>query len=669
MICNKCFAEIPDDSKVCPFCGAALEAEEAPAEEAPAEAVLAEEAPVEAAPAQAAPVEAAPAVAPVVTPAVSFEPASEPKKAKKGGKKLLTIGLPIAAVVTAAAVLVATNFGFIKGKFIKWFKSDAEYVSFVETENMKNATNDVVELYRTLYDNLGTELEGNYNAEVEVTVGDELKSLFSQYVLGSPSATNYFDFFQKANLKMNFNAKDGNLRLEGFVGVNGTNLLSANVIQTAEGEMYLQVPELSSKYLYAEVDEPMSGYVSVQDMVATFDAEELKEVLPDPDLLEKVLNRYFKVAFDTIDDVDAEKVTLKIDNISQDCDAYSIEISEKMLINMAIAVLEEAKDDEELKEIIMPVVEFVFISAGAYSSEIEDSIDDGLDDAIDELKDYRSEASREAVMILTDYVDGSHNIIGRSITFPIRLDKDEVAINIYSVEDGKDYGMKFEVVGVEGAGLCFKATGTKSGDKLTVKGGLEVNIVGISNSLAPDGSVQSTETTSQKMEVLNFSTKDLDIELLEEGIFKGTITLAPGDDLLNELASEGNVPTSVASLLALQVELVGNGSEDATDTTINILLAGKKALGIRLTASEGEPADIAIPSKGECIDATSSEAMEAWMQDMNPQVLLDKLEAIGFPTELLEEGSTSGEPTVEDYYNDYYNDYYDQYADSYYNGY
>ena len=646
MICNKCFAEIPDDSKVCPFCGAAVEAEEAPAEE-----VLAEEAP-----AQATPVEAAPAVAPVVTPAVSFEPAAEPKKAKKGGKKLLTIGLPIAAVVTAAAVLVATNFGFIKGKFIKWFKSDAEYVSFVETENMKNATNDVVELYRTLYDNLGTELEGNYNAEVEVTVGDELKSLFSQYVLGSPSATNYFDFFQKANLKMNLNAKDGNLRLEGFVGVNGTNILSANVIQTAEGEMYLQVPELSSKYLYADAAGSMGGGVSVQDMLTTLDGEELKEVLPDPDLLEKVLNRYFKVAFDTIDDVDAEKVTLKIDSISQDCDAYSIEISEKMLINMAIAVLEEAKDDEDLKEIIMPVVEFVFISAGAYSSEIEDSIDDGLDDAIDELKEYRSEASREAVMILTDYVDGSHNIIGRSITFTEAID-DEVAFNIYSVEDGKDYGMKFEIVGVEGAGFCFKATGTKSGDKLTVKGGLEVNIVGMSNSLAPDGSIQSTETRSQKMEVLNFSTKDLDTELLKEGIFKGTITLSPGDDLLNELASEGDIPTSVASLLALQVELVGNGSEDATDTTINILLAGKKALGIRLTASEGDPADIAVPSKGECIDATSSEALEAWMQDMNPQVLLDKLEAIGFPTELLEDGM-AGEPTVDDYYNGYYNDYY-----------
>lgn len=639
MICNKCFAEIPEDSKICPFCGEAVEAPAAEAAVAAAEPV-------------AEPV-AAPAVA-EEAPAIDFAPPAEPvkeKKAKKGGKKKwLAIGIPVVAVITAAAVLIATNFSFVKGLFIKWFSDDSEYVTFVETENMKNATSDVVDLYRTFYDNLGVTPEQNVSADIEITVGDDLKALLNQYVFGSANAT-HFNFFQKANLKMNVNSKDGNVRMEGFVGINGTDIISANVIMDAEGNMYMQLPDLSSKYLYTSVTPAQTlPNASVSGLLTTLEAEDLKEYLPEPDVVESVLNRYISTVLDCVEDVESESVTLTVDGVSQDCTAYTIEISQRLVLDMAIAALESAQDDEEIVEIAKQFCGLFVLMGRASSDEVDEVLDqlfeDGIEDAIDELEDYREEASRQTMATLTDYVDGSHNIIGRSLDFSPIIGGDEAVLNIFSIEDGDDYGMKLEFVGPYGVGFCMKGTGTKDGDLLNLKGGIEVTTAAVAVSPSPETDITYETVEPRTIEVITFTTANLDTALLKDGVFKGTITVAPGDDLLNML-TDGEVPASVASLLGLKLEIVGNNTAESVDTTLSLLLSGKNAVSIRVSGTTAEPKDVAIPSKGDCIDANSSAAVEAWMQEMDPQVIADRLEQIGFPIDALTQGGMSSAPSYD----------------------
>ena len=547
----------------------------------------------------AAPVVETPVAAPVVeTPAAAapafaqFEAPKPAKPRKKSKKKLIGWLSAAAAVLVAGAVAVGMFWKPIQGVWMENFGSDADYLSYVEQNSTQKLTDTLSGAYGSLTEALSsgtaTQLSGAYDMNMKLTVGEKTITMLETLVEERFSEKMELDWLSSIDLDMNMNTQESLNQIAMALKLDETEIAKVEMIlNMAKGEAFLAIPTLSDKYLKTEME--MSAAIP-NELMDLLSDEDLLKILPSEAEMDALLDKYIGIVFDNLQEVEKTTETVKVAGIQQKLTALETKINEKDVTKVMTALMKAAKDDKQIKKIIENAADFL-----EDNDMIEDADDaykafvDGLEDALESVEDVEFDA--EIDIVLTDYVNSDHEVVGRRIEV-----NDEEVLYYIEIHQGTKMAFELEMQGVEINGEGTDKNGVVNAEYSVIAADREVCVI-------------TLEDFKSNKEIVN-----------------GKIRIAPSSDLLKSLVDNmDSAGASAIGLLDPQLELVFAGDKNSTKIEINLLSGKDMLVGISISAKEAKGGKITEPDKKNVYD--QDEAQE-WLQEMDVQKLLETLEDI-----------------------------------------
>ncbi len=362
-------------------------------------------------------------------------------------------------------------------------------------------------------------------------------------------------------------APDRQQILIGF-GLNGQHILSADVItDSATGRQYVAFPELNSQYLTVEPAEKEE---------VTFREAELRQLMPAPQMVRSMLRDYYAQLLAPVETVEKYSQTIQCGEASQEVLTLRAEISRETYLAMQLGILEKARQDPMLRQMIEKYDR-------VYFDRLPDAPDDLYADFLRYLSDTEETISQslEAVdspMVLETYLAGDNAVLGRKLT-----DFDGKVVLEYLFFSEEDY---FQI-SVQGEEAAVSGSGTWK-----------------------DGALQGTwEMTAEDAPVFRIHMEGMTIDPLS---LKGIVrieTLGQEEEVTVTLTFHGG---SLGFSLESQGEL---------------LLTGDLVYEIDL------PRSITVPE--DPVDISDYEAGMKWMENADFGGFTDRLRKAGLPKELL----------------------------------
>lgn len=584
--------------RFCPNCGADLTAEEEM--ENTQEAL--QTPPEEAAYAQAEQPEQTPAGTQEEPIFLNTQPDTQPKDAPKGKSKKKKIGM-IAALTTAAVAVIGIvmaiilNWNAVDCFFARIFGSPKDYMESVELYAAQSDFASVSELYSSFQASSSKPSNTASQMDIKLHTSDSVRQVL-ETVLRQQNMDMSLDFLSDVTLRVDANSEGSLTHGTIHLDLGNHEIVSVDAYVDQESmTCWFGIPGLADKYLKMDLKGAMSQAEFSQMQAQMRKLEDLAEELPSPEALEKLLNKYYSIALKQVSKVDKSTKTVELQDIKQKLTVLEIKITQKDLLNMAIEVLKEAKDDKEILKVLDAIED---------SGLIEDvSLEDGIDDAIDSLKQMKQNTSDGNYLLLLDYVDSSNHIVGREVT-------------VYS--DGSS----------EGKSLLSYITVTK-GDKFAS----EINFSGlkVTGSGTKKGSLRNGEfaISVEEHHILDLKLIDWDVKKPEKGMLDGTIRLSPAPDLLKIM----DLPEQVSSVISSAngaLEFVFHSEKETQQFSINLVSNGVTMLGIEISAKETGSSKITLPSN--TVDMANQTELTRWVYDMRFDELLSRLRQAGVPDEI-----------------------------------
>lgn len=490
MFCGNCGKELPDNTAFCPQCGTNLvaNAEQQRVQEPEIDATQ----PVNMASEQ---------------PVYTQQPVAEEYnyfkeeipdaivKTPKGrgfGKILLFVVLPIVLVFAVVASPLVDAFGLFGKEEKVNFDSPSEHIAYVEAKALGTYTDFVAGTYDELL--LGITEPIGVNSEISLEVGDFVTAMLSQYAGGMD-----FSWLKNVKIKMDGASDMKNGSVKYAVALNDRDIVTVDVRYDLQNQtIYLGCKELFDKYVAIEIpdvsgmfdnlfavkakessyyddyddyyDYDMYGMSttgvnagtgvaanSVLDILNNFD---VKAYLPSGEQVKNLLNKYINVALGEITDKDLTKTSGQItaNGVSQDCSVFALKVTPDLLQRVVKAVLESAKNDTEIIAIIEKILKGTEELAGqSLGVDIASEYKKAIDEILGDIDDIRC-----ADILLTTYVNGSNDVIGRDIAANFGNGMEKKVLTYKSAENNGDYGFEFKAAEVEITGK-----GNKNGDAVT----------------------------------------------------------------------------------------------------------------------------------------------------------------------------------------------------------
>lgn len=565
MYCKNCGSPIAEGTEVCPACGYGKQ--EATAEEANAN-VQAEEA--------------------VASENVFEEPSFEPeKKAGKGKKKIIIAAI---ACIAAIAVVLTTilNFDALKGIAIRTFGSDADYYGYVEKMAWEDAKETLVNSYGELKNNSGSQ---SVKGTIGFNVGEDASSLLSFGV-----DNDIFELIDNTSINFDLAQKDTLGQIKLALNVSENSILNFDAItDLANGKAYLGVPDMLEGYLTNTIN-------IVKEQMLAYD-KAFWDAMPDEDVVEKLIDRYFDLVIDSITQVEKTDGEIKVGDITQECSIVKFEISPEFVLGVAEKVLTELKADKDVEKIINDLNEFL-VNEKLVDADEKFYVEytDAIEEALKSIKNEKEElADEESVVVLT-YINSKHAVIGREITLA-----NEVRFLNKTARDGEKFATEIAL-----SDMCeITGNGTQKGDLI-------------------NGEYQITIAGSDMLEV---TLKDFNAEDAIKGEISGTVKISGTNDLWKNMGLNAPV-SSLIKLYDPAIELVVNNTEDARDVQINLLGKDKVLFGISFNTQNSKLPSITIPDV--TVDGENPQAIQDWLNDFNLDSVKDKLEDAGVSSDIVD---------------------------------
>lgn len=566
-------------------------------------------------------------------------PETPKKKMKLWLKLLLFIGIPVVVI----AALIAINFNALKGLFVKNFMSADAYIATVEGESLKE--------YYDTFTNLYAEGVGVVaNSTSDVSASAELNFSLSDSFATTLSDSAYTDlsWLSDITLKTYSSSYDGVTATDVDIMLGDSKVISfTQTIDIESGKTYLSVPDLSSQVIAVDGAAVDNEY-SVSDII------EFVSELPEAERLNALLAKYVEIVLKNIEGTQMTDGSIVAGGVEQQCTELRLEFNKALLQKIFTAVIEEMKNDSELKSILISLDDSYNELLGiddVSGDEAYDNFLSVLDDLLDNVKNIDDSELGDVVFTLTDYVDSHNKIIGR------RID---------TAEDGRTY-------------FIGKATaGEKTGLEIDLDGEITVKGTG-----SEKGSLISGDyvLSAQGSEILNFSLANFDTDSLKEGKLNGDITFE-----LGRTADYGYDSGSVFSAMFRQFAYKISARMDDKSYSISLsALSGDEeaaVLSVSGGTKNGSEKITAPVADVECTlgENDANDTIDAWVDGMDFASLEKKLEDAGVPAQLTPSARYLLESLVytltgtreSSYYDDddqYYNDddwYYDDNDDWYY---
>ncbi len=600
MFCTHCGKEVPEDVRFCPHCSAELVSQEekentqaelqTPSEEA--ECVQSE--------VQAEQLEGANASS---TPDERFFLNTQPDGQPEGTPKKKKIGLIAALSAAAVAVIsivmaIILNWNAIDCFFARTFGSAKDYMESVELYAAQSDFASVSKLYSSF-----TASTANSSAASQVDIKLHMSDTVQQVLetlLRQQNMDMDLDFLSDATIRIDANRKDSLTHGTIHLDLGNHDIVSIDVYVDQESmTCWYGIPELTDKYLKMDLKSALSEAEFAQMQAQMRTLGELTEQLPSGEALEKLLNKYYSIALKQVSKVEKSTQTVELQDVKQKLTVLEIKITEKDLLDMAIEILREAKDDRE----ILDILEAIEQSGLLGSSDL--SFDDGIDQALASLKAQKRDASDDNYLLLRDYVDGSSRIVGREITVYPGDHIDGRRIGSYiTVTKGDKFASEIDF-----SGLKITGSGTQKGSQRNGEFAISV----------------------EEHHILDLTLIDWDEKKSEKGMLDGTIRLSPTPELLGIM----NLPEQISSVISSSdgaLELVFRSEKKTQQFSINLVSSDVTIIGLEISAKEVSSKKITLPTN--TVDMTNPSELMRWVYGMRFDELLSRMQQAGVPDKI-----------------------------------
>ena len=400
------------------------------------------------------------------------------------------------------------------------------------------------------------------------------------------------------------------------LGIGGEELLSYDVIiDLLNLKGYMAIPTLSDTYL--EISKFFEG-INVEDVAAVGQATDLLEALPSEEVINNLLKKYIQLALDQFTDVSKDSDTLEVGGVEEKVTVLKTKIGQKDLLKAAKAVMKELKKDDAVEDLLVDLGDAMGAINGQENAgqQLYDSFVQalGMADAMeDEMGAYEDDDEDAGYIQLTDYVNASHEIVGRKISMCYGSEKQEMFYYATATK-GDNYAFELEVQGMK------------------VLSGKGTNKKGIINGTYK---VQMDEQ-GEKVEYATIKVENFDSNGFKANALKGTFIITPNAELLQDLIDSADLPAEVTSALSLldcslkiEVDMAADGNGYFK---VGICNGSKNLVAIRIDTKITDE-KVSVPSTDKTVDI---ENIDAWLDTVDLSKLINSLKKLGLPEEMFE---------------------------------
>lgn len=473
--------------------------------------------------------------------------------------------------------------------------SGPEHLQYVEGKALGDAISVLTGVYSTMLGNAGT--EQGYGTEMKMTVklGDYLLDALKQSIM--PGMEMDMSWLSEINLNCNSSVKGALSKSEMALGLAGTDILSMCCIgDLAKGSAWLNLPGVNSNYIELPFDS-MDSVGLPSELESLYEilsenggqAAQLMKALPSGDELNKLLDKYLKIALKSLEDVEKETVTLELDGLKQECTALTTTIDYVTVMVAAKNVLTEARDDKE----ILGILEDVAVQMGA-QGDVTASFQATIDEMLASCE-AAIENPEEGTIVLVTYTDNKNRVIGREISA-----NGQTALSYKTVTQSGEFRF-------EGTVQSWGITGEG-----TVKGGATTGSYTLKNTMS--------DSALLTLELVDFNT-----EKMAKGYISGTVKLIPLEGLRGLIGM---------SIEGAELELVLDCEPDKSDVKVNVYLNGETIVGIALEYKITDADSIQIPNTD--LQINDQNDLMQWVMGMNFKQIISNLKRANAPVELID---------------------------------
>ncbi len=533
------------------------------------------------------------------------EVAAEVKEAVEGAKEKVK-KFPKGALIAIGAIalvliLILANFKTVANSVNKLVSSEEKYYASVEKDEIKELASSAADIYENSileysdYNNLSAD----YNVEVELSEqAAEMVAAAIGSDDGKPFTKMAVDFF------MSF--KGDVISAEVAASLGKTQLISADgVADLKKGQAFGRIDELTSKYIgisFEEYAEMISEGIKQGD--------EFIELLPDKKTVESLVKRYMTVVVENLDSVTEKKDTISVGDIEQKCTAIRVRIKQKDFNKVAVAVLEEAKED---KELIGLITDFAVAAAKMEgeeevdAKEIEEMIKAEIETALESAESAEVDPEDDEEMIMTVWVNGKGEVIGR------KIDINEEPLFVYKMpEKGGKFALKASIIDGDDE-VIFDGEGKKN-----------------SSSLSGEFALKMKEDGGKAVKFIEVDVDKLDTKKMKEGYLNGTFTLS----LSNEFLKEADLAMAGAMIGDYNIKCVFKSSKNNASAEIALMDKEEMFAKVIMDAKIGSGKSASLP-KGILVE--DEEDIIEWAKTIKFDKFTKNLKKAGLPVEIVEE--------------------------------
>ena len=536
-------------------------------------------------------------------------PAVKPKKKKTG------LWIALIAIVVVAALVVCMLLGVIPNPFM----SDRD--RFLKAE--KDSVADMANTFSSYYDNylMGDALQDSkMNVKFSPVFSDDLKdslaALYDEDMDLSWLDGLYFDY--------TINAKGNQTASDLHIGLDNQQVLTLSVVaDTEDEELLLSIKEITDDVLKFDLSafkglaSDRTSSLDLDDldvldfgldfddllgMMTSGDKQDLVKKLPSTSVMVNLIQKYHGIAVDKIETVTKTSEDITIGSVTQKVDVYRADITDKMLQEIFLALLEEVKIDPDVKDI------FNSLTADLDTDDMDLSYSDfqnTIDMEIEELKEGTEDLTDDVVITLYDYVVGTE-LVGRKI-----VQDDEESLYYLTVESGQEFASEARQNGE----VRSTASGTKNGDRIT-----------------GDYLIKQDGETVCKIALTNFDKK-----AFKSGTIDGKVRIAPDSETVQEAAPSQY--SSYASMMDAAVEFDGKGDAKSGAFKVTLFNGEKSLMTANLQYSVSGAEGVSKPS-GKVVDVdldgNYSSALQEVLGDLHLDQLVDNLRNTNVPKEYVD---------------------------------
>lgn len=462
-------------------------------------------------------------------------------------------------------------------------------------------------VYGTVLEAMGGQADTAIRAEADMTftLGDDLLATLSKALQaeGLPADVSWL---RQIGLKLDSTCTEELTRVVMALRLGQTELLSAELIQEiASGAMYAALPGLNDRFL--GIATALEGMPPVA--AETVDTAALMAALPTEQALNALLTRYLNLVLAHLPAPEQTTETLTCNGISQELTATTHTVRRSQVLDMAEAVLTAARTDAELETMLDKLAAWYNAEGSkmaAQNGEAWEEVDfhreltEAIAEALEELAEVRLDLEDADFLQCTVFADGQ-----RTQGLRLRLidEYETLELNAYTLRQQENTALLVEL---------------KDQFRLIGSGTEQNGLAGGSYTLSVEGE-----------DVLYLQLRDFDLQALEQGNLKGTVSVNLPEATIRELFGYGSFVTP-STTLSVTLDL----TEDGGSMNYELTNGGLFLLGVTMRTRMLPAEAVQVPD--DYLKMDNEAELNAWLEAVDLQKLLQNLRQAGVPEELME---------------------------------